>query len=449
LPYTQRAIFQFWAPLAATWLMMALEGPFLAAVIARLADPTYNLAAYGVAFAFALLAEAPVIMIMSASTALVEDATSYRRLRRFTYALNAAMTVVLALFLMPPVYDLVMTDLIALPSEVARLTHVALWILLPWPAAIGYRRFYQGLLIRGGRTRLVAAGTVIRLVTMAATGLALFHWGSLPGAWVGAAALSAGVVLEAAGSRVMVRAVVAKLRATPDTDARPLSYARILRFYYPLALTSLIGLALQPMLTFFMGRAPSPVESLAVFPVVNVLSFIFRALALSYQEVTIALIGRQGEHTRAVSRFAFWLGLGTSLGLAAIAATPLADFWFGTISGLSPELTRVSLLPALILVPLPALSVLQSLQRGILVNARRTPPITWATALEIGIVAVGFPLLSAAFGWTGVVSAVTVFVVGRLAAVAYLAGPVRSAGRAVREAGNPGQPAGRRDDGRR
>jgi len=35
---------------------------------------------------------------------------------------------------------------------------------------------------------------------------------------VGAAALSAGVVLEAAGSRVMARAVVAKLRATPDTE---------------------------------------------------------------------------------------------------------------------------------------------------------------------------------------------------------------------------------------
>jgi hypothetical protein len=85
--------------------------------------------------------------------------------------------------------------------------------------------------------------------------------------------------------------------------------------------------------------------------------------------------------------------------------------------------------------------VLQSLQRGILVNARRTPPITWATALEIGIVAVGFPLLNAAFGWAGVVSAVTVFVVGRLAAVAYLAGPVRRAARALEASGDAGPAA--------
>ena len=47
-----RSILLFWAPLAATWLMMAFEGPFLAAVIARLVDPKFNLAAHGVAFGF-------------------------------------------------------------------------------------------------------------------------------------------------------------------------------------------------------------------------------------------------------------------------------------------------------------------------------------------------------------------------------------------------------------
>lgn len=428
---TQRSILRFWTPLAATWLMMAAEGPFLAAVIARLADPKFNLAAYGVAYAFALLAEAPVIMMMSASTALVEDATSLRRLRRFAYTLNVLMTVALIGFLVPDVYGFVMEDLVALPPEVARLTYVSLWILLPWPAAIGYRRFYQGLLIRGGRTRLVAYGTVIRLVTMATTGLVLYHAASLPGAYVGAAALSAGVVLEALGSRVMVRGVLATIAGTQDPHGRAPSYARILQFYYPLALTSLIGLVLQPMLTFFMGRAPAPIESLAVFPVVHALSFIFRALGLSYQEVTIALAGKRFESVGTVSRFAVTLGVGASLGLAVIAAPPMAGVWFGTISGLSPELARFALLPALILIPLPGLSVLQSFQRGILVLARRTGPVTWATALEIGIVAVGFPILTAVFGWAGVVSAVTAFVAGRAAAVLFLARPV---GRVLRQA---------------
>lgn len=418
---TGRGILRFWAPLAATWLMMAAEGPFLAAVIARLADPAFNLAAYGVAYAFALLAEAPVIMMMSASTALAEDGEHLRRLRRFAYALNGIVTGGLLLFLIPPVYRAVMEGLVALPAEVADLTYVGLWILVPWPSAIGYRRFYQGLLIRDGRTRLVAYGTLVRLLTMASTALALYTLGTLPGAWVGAAALSAGVVLEALASRVMARPVVTRLAAVPAVG-ETLGYDRILRFYYPLALTSLIGLVLQPMLTFFMGRAPSPVESLAVFPVVHALSFVFRALGLSYQEVVIALVGRRFEHLAAVRGFALVLGTAASLGLAVVAATPVAGLWFETLSGLSPELTRFALVPAMILIPLPGLSVLQSLQRGILVTARHTAPVTWATALEIGVVAVCFPLLSAVFGWAGVVSAATAFIAGRLAAVVFLAG---------------------------
>ena len=50
---TPRRILTFWLPLLATWQMMSIEGPFLAAIIARLPDVKYNLAAYGVAFTWA------------------------------------------------------------------------------------------------------------------------------------------------------------------------------------------------------------------------------------------------------------------------------------------------------------------------------------------------------------------------------------------------------------
>jgi hypothetical protein len=431
---TQRDILRFWAPLAATWLMMAAEGPFLAAVIARLADPAFNLAAYGVAFAFALLVESPVIMMMSASIALVEDGDSYRRLRRFAHGLSAAMTGVMLVLLLPPVFRAVMEGIVALPPEVARRTYLALLLLIPWPGAIGYRRFHQGLLIREGRTRLVAYGTIVRLCTMAAVATVLFVVGGLPGAAVGAAALSAGVVAEAIATRVMCRGAVRRVAASAPAAPEPLSLGRIMGFYYPLALTSLIGLMLQPMLTFFMGRAPSPVESLAVFPVIHALSFVFRALGLSYQEVVIALSGRRFEHAAPVRRFALALAVAVTGGYAVITATPLAVVWFGGVSGLTPELIAFAIVAALIIIPLPALTVLQSWQRGVLVNARRTAPATWATALEIGVVATLFPLLTARFGWTGVVSSGVAFVIGRLAAVVFLVRPTARAMDAVRRA---------------
>jgi len=422
---TQKSIFLFWLPLAATWIMMSAEGPFLAAIIARLADPRFNLAAYGVAFAFALLIEAPVIMIMSASAALTEDRLSFLRLRNFIYALNGLVTVVQLLLLIPAVFNTIMLDLIAVPEEVARLTYWALWLLLPWPGAIGYRRFYQGLLIRDGHTRLVALGTVVRLTVMATTGLALFFLLRPPGALVGAASLTMGVLAEALASRIMARESVRRL---PESTAKEeLTYRRIVTFYYPLALTSLIGLAAQPMMTFFMGRAAFPLESLAVFPVVVSLNFLFRSMGLSFQEVAIVQMGAGFEHFRSLARFAFVLALSASGVLALVAFTPLADFWFVTVSGLDPELAEFALLPTAILVPIPFMSVLLSFQRAMMVTSRRTRAITVATALEVGGIALFFPLLGWKMGMVGVTAAAIAIILGRMASNSFLMIPCKRA----------------------
>lgn len=419
--HTQRAIFLFWAPLAATWLMIATEGPFLAAVIARLPDPTYNLAAHGVAFAFAVLIEAPVIMLMSAATALAEDAQSFHRLRNFMRALNLGTTVVLVLVLLPPVYRFVMLEMVGLPPEVAELTYGALWLYLPWPAAIGYRRFHQGVMVRAGRTRLVAYGTMIRLASMVAGALVGAFLLDIPGAWVGAVALSCGVMGEAAAVRFMAAPSVREVQARRAADGgEGMAYRDILSFYYPLALTSLIGLAVHPMLTFFMGRAVLPVESLAVFPVVQSLSFLFRSVGLSFQDAAIALLGRRHEHMPELSRFGLGLGAATTLGLATVAFTPLADVWFVDVSGLTQALTDVALTPARIIVLLPALSVLLSLQRAVLVQGRRTRPITVASGIEVASVAVFFVLFGFGLDWVGATAAFSAFLAGRVLSNLYL-----------------------------
>lgn len=420
----------FWAPLSATWLMMSLEGPFLAAVIARLADPKENLAAYGVAFAFAIIVEAPVIMMLSASTALVEGRGSYLRLRNFANALNAGITAFMVFFLLPPVFDVVARSWMDLPPVVADLSHASLLILLPWPAAIGYRRFYQGLLIRGGRTRRVAYGTVVRLTAMAATAIVCWRWSDMPGAGVGAAALSAGVCAEAVASRIMAREAVRELKAGPD--GRIPAYPEIIRFYWPLAMTSTIGLTVMPMTTFFMGQARMPLESLAVLPVINSFSFIFRSAGLSYQEVAIAQLGRDEGNFPLLVRFAAILAAAASGGLALVAFTPLAGVWFEGVSGLSPELAAFAILPTRIIAIQPALSVLLSLQRAILVHGRRTAPITWATVAEVGGIALF--LLLAVKGWAmvGAVAAAWAFLVGRCGGNILLLGPCAEVRRSAR-----------------
>ena len=183
--------------------------------------------------------------------------------------------------LAPPVFSLVARGVIGLPADVAGVSARAMIFLVLWPGSIGYRRFYQGILIRRGRPRAVTAGTIIRLSTMAAVGAALGLAGRMEGASVGAAALGAGVLAEAAASRFMARRSVRELKAMPEADCgfgRDLTRSEIGRFCFPLSLTSFLALAINPMTTFFLGRSRFPLESLAVLPVVSSLAFLFRTL---------------------------------------------------------------------------------------------------------------------------------------------------------------------------
>jgi hypothetical protein len=426
---TYKKIFILWVPLAATWLMMATERPFLAGVIARLADSTFNLAAFGVAYSFGVLIEAPVIMLMSASTALVKNRDSYIKLRNFSFTLIAVCTLIMVIFVTPPVFHFIVQRLIRLPENLARLAHQASLFLIPWPGAVGYRRLYQGILIRGNLTRRVAYGTVVRLTTMAGTALACYLFLPVNGAKVGTLSLSLSVLAEAVACRIMAHNAVKQVlsKELNAQTEKPLSYRYITKFYYPLALTSVIGLAVHPMLTFSMGRSRMPIESLAVLTAIDALVFLFRSLGLSFQEVGIALLGENNEHFEKLRNFALFLGIGAVCALCLITFTPLSHIWFHKISGLSLELTQFARLPARIMSILPGLTVLISFQRALLVKNARTTPITIATSIEVTVIVVVLLITVAGLNLIGAVAAATAMVIGRLCANTYLFIPCRNA----------------------
>lgn len=415
--------------------MMAAEGPLIAAIIARLGDPAINLAAYGVAYAFALVTEAPIIMLMSAATALVREQQSYRQLKYFSLALCFGVTAILATLCIPPLFSRIAIDGVGLSPNVAWHAHGALLCLLPWPAAIGMRRFYQGLLIRHGQTQRIAIGTAVRLVGMSSCALLLAAYSDLDGTRIGGAALSCGVIAEALIIRYLAAGVVRKIKAcSTDHPEGTLTLRRLCAFYFPLAMTPVVALSVQPMVTFFLGRALFPVESLAVTPVVNALTFLFRAVGLSYQEVAIALMGERFVNYRRIRNFGFYLAIGATLPLAIIAFTPLSTLWLQDLSGLPPELAAFALAPLCIQAILPALTLTQSLQRGVLLHARTTTPISFATMLETAAIFLLLFLLVKFSPFSGAIDAALALVCGRLIGIALLAWPNRTV---LREAGRP------------
>ncbi len=409
---TYRRIFLFWGPLALTWLMMAFEQPFLIAFIARLGDAKYNLAAFGIAGSFAMIIEAPIIMLMSASTALVTGRNSYRKLKKFTDILNGGITAIQLIILLPPVFNFIVIQLMEVPREVARLAHIALLIFLPWAASIGYRRFYQGILIRNNLTRRVTYGTVVRLAVIVIVGLILYAAG-VQGAYVGAGAMSLAVLFEAVATRIMADRTLKTLLVTEDTANGSLRLRSIAKFYYPLALTSILSLGVHPFITFFLGRSNMAVESLAVLPVVSSLVFIFRSLGLSFQEVIIALIGEKKQNYTILRNSAIYLGIMVTLMISAIAFTPLADLWFINVSGLSDELSAISYLPLKIMILLPAFTVLLNFQRACLIANGTTGPISVATAIELASIIALLLVCVVTLNLVGVIAASIAYVTGK------------------------------------
>lgn len=420
-PLHRKTILLFWLPLAATWFMMSLEGPYIAAIVARLPRAAHSLAAYGVATSLAWLIESPIMMLLSAATALVRDRDSYLALRRFAFLLNALVTAGMMVLALPPVFRFVGESLIGLPPDISRLAQISTTIMILWPGAIGYRRFYQGILVRHRMTNRVAYGTVIRLVSMSVTAAILALTTSASGAVLGATAMVTGVVLEAAASRWMARHVVRALMADgPTADAKLLQLSEIARFYYPLALTSILSMALGPMVTFGLGRGRAPIESLAVWPVVNSMLFVFRSGGVAFQEVAIALSGKHDEHASEVRETGIRLGFVFSILLAFVAFTPLDLLWFQHIVGLSPRLTQYALWPVRVMCVFPLLEYVLSIQRARWILAHRTGVITIATAIETVGLAVTLFATIGGFNLVGALGGAIAMIVGRLAANSFL-----------------------------
>jgi len=376
-------IVKTWWPLAASWLLMAMELPFISSVVARLANPEINLAAWGgVVFPLSLLIEAPIIMLLAASTALSKDWASYLKMRRFMMATSAALTAMHLAIAFTPIFDLVVLNVIGAPEAILEPARIGLRLMIPWTWSIAYRRFNQGVLIRQGHSSAVGVGTFIRLtadIGVLGLGLLLKRF---PGTMVAGTAVALGVMAEALYAGIRVQPVLRIHLKTAPVVAPALEWRSFFAFYIPLAMTSLITLLINPLGSAALARMPFALESLAVWPVVSGLVFILRSMGVAYNEVVVALLDEPFA-SRSLRRFAWGLAGASTVLLVLFAASPLSVFWFSTFSGLRPDLAMLAKNAVWFALPLPAMNVAQSWFQGVLLHTKRTRAVTEAVVVFI------------------------------------------------------------------
>lgn len=383
----QAEIVHIWWPLAASWLLMGIEMPALSAVIARLAAPEINLAAFGgIVWPLALIIESPIIMLLAASTALSKDAASYRKIWNYMHGAGLLLTVLHLVVALTPLYYVVVRNILGVPEEIVEPARLGLIVMTPWTWAIAYRRFNQGVLIRFGHSGAVGTGTVIRLTTNMAVLLTGLILRTIPGVVLASAGMAAAVVSEALYTAIRVRPVLRHDLAAELPVNPPLSYAAFFAFYIPLVLTSLLTLLAQPIGSAALSRMPMALTSLAVWPVISGLIYLVRTPATGLNEVVVTMLDRPGARP-ALGRFTLLLAASTTAVMVLVAASPLSRLWFEKVSALSPELAAMAQIGFWIGLPMPALTALQSWYQGTILHSRRTRGITESVVIYLLVIA--------------------------------------------------------------
>ncbi len=383
--YTQRRILAFFLPLAASWLLMGAEGPILQAAIARLKDMQVQLAAFGIVLSLEIAIESPVIMLLATSTALATSARNYLVLRRFVVLLIFFVTIVAILMAFSPLYDLVVRVLMGIPQDIAAAARPGMKIMILWSASIGFRRFKQGVLIHRRETKWIGYGTILRLVASGGTGIALAVLSDLPGVYIASIGLMAGVIGEAFFVALAARPTVKALLEKRQTGGPEfLSLRDVLRFHSPLAVTSLLTLLAQPIIGAGLARMPHPEENLAAWPVIWGILFIFRSPSLALPEAVISLLA-DPRLKGSLRRFAYAVGVFSTIALILTIATPLLGFYLRYVAGLPEHLSRFVTPGLLLALAVPFSNSVHSWFRGLLMAARRTRVIYVGMGLNLAL----------------------------------------------------------------
>jgi hypothetical protein len=221
----------------------------------------------------------------------------------------------------------------------------------------------------------------------------------------------AGVISEALYATLTVQPILHnQLGLNSKTADKPaLTYSELFWFHLPLATTSLLILLVQPLVALSLARSANPTLSLAAWPIVFQIMLVMRAAAFALPEVVIALTN--GEETfKPIRRFSLSLVLGTTVFMCLFVLTPLLDMYLYGIQDTTRLVGTIASNSLLLFIPLPALTVMISWIRGLLINRSVTKAVNAGMVVNL-VVSITLLVIGVRQQWPGINAAAIALVV--------------------------------------
>jgi progressive ankylosis protein len=375
-PASYLSLLMFYLPLGFSGLMMTLDLPIVNGVLIRyLPNPTTSVAALSVAFSLALVYEASHISMIDISTALSSDLRVFGMLRRFYLVVAGTLLVVASLVAFSPLYDLIVRGVMNIPQNVADSARPALWAFLLWPIPIGWRRLYQGALIRHGYPRPVGAGGLVRMGSLLVALLFLGWFGTrvvrLEPAAIAVLAMLVSVTAEAVAVHGWTQRVLRSMpKATQDKPA--LTYRDLWRFFLPLSATSIMSTLVQPVMRAGIASAAvvwaaseGSEVALASYAVAWSLAALVFGPSLSMTQASIAWSSSPNREVRRRGpRVILSVGVGLALFMAVASFSPFAYWLFTEVLRAPAQIASSAADVARWMVPMPVLHAASYMLRG-------------------------------------------------------------------------------------
>jgi hypothetical protein len=172
-----------------------------------------------------------------------------------------------------------------------------------------------------------------------------------------------------------------------------LSQKDIALFFFPLLLNVQLMSVSHSIINGALARQSDFVTALAAFSVAMVLHLFIASP--SYQNHTVAIAMVRGRRSlRGTVLFVVLVALYVSTLLALVAFTPLGEFVLGTLLGVHGEVARQARAVLGIMVLLPFLTGFRGLFQGLVMQARRTGLVSFATLVRVGALFAGLALLA-------------------------------------------------------
>ena len=390
---TQRELFRLFVPLALSGIFFPLARPIINAALARSANPELALAAFAVALSVTMPLMSPLFGLRQVATALSSDKDMLARIRTLTVALGSVSTVLLLCLCLPPIYDFIVIQSMAIPPNVAEIGAPVLFIFALSPLLSVGRGYYQGILVHYQKAGPIGTGALFYVLGIGATIIVgnLF-WGP-EGALLAAIASVVGqaiyLAIVAFPSLRIIRAKIPE--QTVDIPDHHRNYRYLALFYFPLAVSTILSALAEPALQTGMARSPAPTLSLAAYAVATSLGWLARTPLWNAQQIVISQATTPASYAE-TQKFMLRLGTFCITVVALLSAPYISDVVFSDLMGVHGEVKQFAISGFRWMLPLIFLQTLRSLYHGVLIRQGLTKHIQYASMLKLPTVILALTL---------------------------------------------------------